>query len=173
MRARSPPAQTVNALPDRPRSSTSQARTSLCSWKPKRTAPGRRTSMSSSPLTMTAPPGRMCSSISALPRKMFSRVPKNSMCATPTLVIRQMVGCAMADRRRISPGWLVPISMMASSCSGSSRNSVSGTPVWLFRLPGVLNVRKREESTAASISFVEVLPTLPVTPMTGMSNRQR
>ena len=42
-----------------------------------------------------------------------------------------------------------------------------GTPIWLFRFPSVLSTAKRRCSTAAIISLAEVLPTLPVMPMTG------
>ena len=81
------------------------------------------------------------------------------------------VGMAMALRRAISPGWFMPSSITAACCAASMRNSVSGTPISLFRLPRV--ARRPSSPWAAArieaiISLTVVLPLLPVTPMTGM-----
>jgi hypothetical protein len=59
----------------------------------------------------------------------------------------EVLGAGVGDhadcraRDRASSGdlarWFAPISMTAASCSASSRSSVSGTPMWLLRLPRV------------------------------------
>jgi hypothetical protein len=66
-----------------------------------------------------------------------------------------------------------PISMTAASYVAFNRNSVCATPILLFRLPSVFSVRQRSRSTAVTISFVVVLPLLPVTATTGIENRAR
>ena len=95
------------------------------------------------------------------------------MCDTPMFVITAYCGRATAARRAISPKSLMPISTTAASCSGRRRNIVSGSPIWLFWLPSVFMVRKQEERARATISFVVVLPTLPVMPTTGIEKRER
>ena len=50
----------------------------------------------------------------------------------PTVVISATCGRAMRDRGAISPGLLIPISMMAKSVSWGMRAKVSGTPQWLL-----------------------------------------
>ena len=54
---------------------------------------------------------------------------------------------------------------MARSCSGVSRNSVSGTPMSLLKLPAVASTFPCVRSMAASISLTVVLPLLPVIAM--------
>src|SRR3569832_2153862 len=61
----------------------------------------------------------------------------------------------------------------AYRCRSLSRNSVSGTPRSLLRLPSVTRTSPRSRRIAAIISFTVVLPLLPVTPITGKSNRAR
>ena len=73
----------------------------------------------------------------------------------------------------ISPAWLAPISITAVPCSGRSRSRVSGTPMWLLRLPSVASTGPRAAHTAASICLVVVLPLLPVTPITGREKPAR
>ena len=75
--------------------------------------------------------------------------------------------------REISPKSDMPISSTAASVSSSMRNTVSGMPISLFRLPCVYIVRNFAFSTAAVISLVVVLPTEPVMPTTGMENSDR
>ena len=60
----------------------------------------------------------------------------------------------------------MPISTTATSVSGVMLISVLGAPISLFWLPSVLMMRKEEAITAATISLVVVLPTLPVMPIT-------
>ena len=61
---------------------------------------------------------------------------------------------------------------MAASLQGSSPNKVKGSPMVEFAFPLVLWTLI-EERAAATISFVVVLPTLPVIPMKGMLNFSR
>ncbi len=56
------------------------------------------------------------------------------MCWATTMVTTPTVGAASAVRAAISPGWFVPISTTAASCSEPSRKSVSGSPHWLLKL---------------------------------------
>ena len=83
------------------------------------------------------------------------------------------VGSAISHRRAISPSPLMPISMTAASWREARRSSVCGTPMWLLRLPSVFNVINRSARMAAIMSLVVVLPLLPLTATTGMSNRRR
>ncbi len=66
--------------------------------------------------------------------------------------------------RSISPKLLIPISTTAASVDSVNRNSVLGIPISLFRFPSVLMVSNCSDKTACTISFVVVLPTLPVKP---------
>ena len=75
--------------------------------------------------------------------------------------------------RAISPGMLTPISTMAASSSGVMRRTVMGRPIWLFALPAVFIVLRPAETAKATNSFVVVLPTLPVIPITGILKRSR
>ena len=80
-----------------------------------------------------------------------------------------MSGQAMPARRAISPGALEPISRIAASCSPDSSSSARGIPIRLFRFPGLRSTRRDRERRLNSISFVVVLPELPVIPTRGMS----
>ena len=104
---------------------------------------------------------------------MFSRVFMNSMCDTPMFVMTAMFGFATFAMRAISPGMLTPISTTAASSSGVMRRTVMGRPIWLFALPAVFIVLRPAETAKATISFVVVLPTLPVMPITGILKRSR
>jgi hypothetical protein len=100
----------------------------------------------------------------------------NSWCSRWALLTMPMVGSAMALRRPISPGWFMPSSTTAERCEGLSRNSVSGTPISLFRLPRVasrLSSPWAAARIAAIISLTVVLPFEPVTPITGKVNFRR
>ena len=67
----------------------------------------------------------------------------------------------------------MPSSITAASCARVMRETVIGTPSWLFRFPSVFSTRRRCDSTAAIISLAEVLPTLPVMPTTGSESVSR
>ena len=81
-------------------------------------------------------------------------------------VITPIPGSAMAARSASSPTSLVPSSQMQSSCSGSSRKSVNGRPRRLLWLRWVASVGTCGAQSAASMSFVDVLPFDPAMPIT-------
>ena len=83
------------------------------------------------------------------------------------------VGRAIRASAAISPKPEMPISTTAASCSGSMRETVIGTPIWLFRFPSVFRIVYRLARTPAIISLAEVLPTLPVMPTTGSESVAR
>ena len=89
------------------------------------------------------------------------------------LVMTPISGAQMCARRAISPGMLVPSSRITHSCSGASRNRVSGTPIWLLRLRSASRTLKRWETTAAVIRRVLVLPLDPVMATTAARLRWR
>ena len=84
-----------------------------------------------------------------------------------------MSGRTMAPRYSISPKWFMPVSITAASCSGARPSSVRGVPMSLLKFSGVLRTFSLAPSTAAIISLVVVLPTLPVICTKGISNRSR
>ena len=99
--------------------------------------------------------------------------PRNSVCWATTMVTTPTVGAASAVRAAISPGWFVPISTTAASCSGPRRRRVSGSPHWLLKLAADLSTAQRVPSTAAISSLVVVLPLEPVTATRGIAKRAR
>ena len=112
----------------------------------------------------------MWEKISHLALRMFSLEPRFSMWASPMLVMRATSGSTMPLRYSISPKWFIPISSTQSSCWRLSRSRVRGRPTSLLKLPSVLRTLNFSPSTAATMSFVVVLPTLPVTPTKGILN---
>ena len=56
----------------------------------------------------------------------------------------------------------MPSSTTATSGAVRSSSSDNGKPMWLFRFPLFRNTRYRADSSSAQISFVVVLPALPV-----------
>ncbi len=60
--------------------------------------------------------------------------------------------------------------MTANRSVGSIRNKVSGTPIWLFRLPRVARQLPACERIVEVISFAVVFPLLPATPTRGIEN---
>jgi len=105
--------------------------------------------------------------ISPSARATASRLPKPSRCSAPALVIMPMVGRAMPTRAATSPARLAPTSTTAKRCEGARRSSVSGTPMWLLRLPRVARQLPACPRIAAVISLAVVLPLLPATPTSG------
>ena len=89
------------------------------------------------------------------------------------LVITAQVGFTTAAMRAISPGMLTPISTTAAVWSFFRPHTVMGTPTWLFWFPAVFSTRNLAVRAWATISLAVVLPTLPVTPTTGMANCSR
>ena len=74
--------------------------------------------------------------------------------------------CAVRAKGPISPGWFIPISINAKSVSLGILAKVRGTPQWLLKLRTAAWTLPCTCSAARSISFVPVLPTDPVTPIT-------
>jgi hypothetical protein len=97
---------------------------------------------------------------------MFSLEPNRPIWAKPTFVITPTSGHAILESAAISPGARMAISTTATWCSGASSISVKGTPISLFILPDVAITLNPADSTDAIMSFVVVLPALPVTPTT-------
>ena len=88
-------------------------------------------------------------------------------------VITATSGFAARDSTLISPSALMPISITAAPWLSLSLKSVLGSPMSLLKLPSVRSVSYLAESAAYIMSFVEVLPTLPVTPQSFTANRSR
>jgi hypothetical protein len=85
-----------------------------------------------------------------------------------------------ADLRRailhssaIWPKPRIASSRMQTSVSGSSRQSVSGTPISLLKLASAAIVRATGAQSAARMSFVDVLPIEPVMPTMRAALRSR
>jgi len=89
------------------------------------------------------------------------------------VVISASSGPAISANRAISPGALVAISRTQTSASAGARRIVSGSPIRLFQLPGVLWTAGSPPSAEASISFTVVFPELPVMPTTRAPLRRR
>ena len=93
----------------------------------------------------------------------------NSRCSRCALFTSATVGCAMRASSAISPGWFMPSSITAIRWWRRRPSTVSGTPMWLFRLPAVAwaaspwAVRRMD----ATICVTVVLPLLPVTAISG------
>lgn len=105
-----------------------------------------------------------------------STLTMNSWCSRCALLISATVGWAMAASTSVSPGWFMPSSSTASRCCAVRRNSVSGRPMSLLRLPAVARRAASPTAhakTAEIISLTVVLPLLPVTATTGIGNRRR
>ena len=56
----------------------------------------------------------------------------------------------------------MPSSITATSAPCRSSNKESGRPRWLFKFPAFFTTRKRDPISSAMVSFVVVLPALPV-----------
>ena len=130
-------------------------------------------SLSSFPLSRICPFSLTWSKISVLARRTPSRFSRYSRWQVPMLVITAVSGRAIFASLCMSPKWEIPISRTAISSSSVSRKTVRGRPRSLLKFPSVLSVRSFRLRTEAIISFVLVLPTLPVTPVTGMPRMSR
>ncbi len=138
-----------------------------------RASPCQNAAKRSSALITAVPSGPSASNISPLPLATPSMPPNPSRCAWPALITRPTVGSAIAARCAISRRWFAPISMTAQRCAASSRHSVSGTPMWLLRLPCVTRHGPSSARIAPVISLTVVLPLLPVMPTTTPANERR
>jgi len=130
-------------------------------------------SSASSRLMTAVPWPSMTRKRSPFSSRIVSMDSSPSRWAGPTLVTRPTVGAAISVRRAISPRRFVPISRTAASWAPFIRKIVRGSPTRLLRLPSFLSRFFSCPMMAAAISFVVVLPVLPVTATTGMSNRAR
>ena len=126
-------------------------------------------SFSSSWFKMATPFSLRCANASVFAFKTPSSEPRFSKWHWPMLVITQISGFAVSASLCISPKSDIPISSAAISCSFCMPNIVRGSPISLLKFPAVLWTLYFSLNTAAIISFVLVLPTLPVIPMTFIS----
>ena len=79
-------------------------------------------------------------------------------------VTTPMSGRATSHSRVISPNPRIPISNTSTSVSSGALRIVTGRPCSLLKLRSFAVVRRVAAHAAAMRSFVDVLPTLPVTP---------
>ena len=112
-------------------------------------------------------------------RATASTLAMNSWCSRCALFTRLTVGAAMRASSAISPGWFMPSSITAAWCQRVSswrrRSTVSGTPMWLLKLPSVANAPSPHQACRMqpSICVTVVLPLLPVTAISGSWKRVR
>ena len=99
----------------------------------------------------------------------------NSWCSRWALLTSATVGAAQSANCDISPGWFMPNSNTAMRWWARKRNRVSGTPIWLLKLPWVANALADCHTCTieASICVTVVLPLLPVTAINGTANCAR
>ena len=126
----------------------------------------RGASRTSSPFTISGQFGFEPFSISSFAFRILSCEPSCSRWHIPIFVIIAMSGDAVFESLSISPKPDIPISITALSMLLSSLKSVFGRPISLLRFSSVFIVFPPADSARAVISFVVVLPTLPVMPMT-------
>ena len=122
---------------------------------------------------IATPPGGKASSSSAFARAMFSMLPSSSRCTGAIAVMTATSGRASSARLRICPAPRIPISATTISVSGSIRQRVSGRPISLLNPSSAATSRTCGRSSAARMSFVEVLPTEPVIATTRALLRSR
>ena len=96
--------------------------------------------------------------------------PTRSVCEWPTAVTTPMSGRATSHREVISPNPRIPISSTSTSVSSGALRIVIGKPCSLLKLRSFAVVLRSAEHAAEIRSFVDVLPTLPVTPTTVVSS---
>ena len=102
-----------------------------------------------------------------------SMPPNRSVCDEATAVTTPIVGDATSHSRAISRSPRIPISTTSASTPSGAPRMVTGRPCSLLKLR-MLAVTDRVAPRAAAIrSLVLVFPTLPVTPITGMSSLRR
>ena len=178
-RSRSPAGVATRArMPSTPRSSMAVARTVAPSTVPKVTIRpaklrARAITRGSSALQTSSVAAAARCRISALASAMASGDAKKPRCASPTFVHTRTSGSAISTSLLISPAWFIPSSITATSGLARSCISDSGRPMWLFRFPLFFTTRKRVASSSAIVSFVVVLPALPVIAITRVSAASR
>ena len=82
-------------------------------------------------------------------------------------------GSAIAASSAICPAPRIPISSTSTSVSSGARRTSSGSPISVLKLARDACTRRWGASIARSRSFVEVLPTDPVMPITCAPMRRR
>jgi hypothetical protein len=127
----------------------------------------------SSQLRMAVPPGGRLSTSSPLAAATPSRSPNISVWAAATDVTTPIVGRATRHSRAMCPGPLAPISNTTASASPGALARVSGKPNSLLNDRGLATVRRPADNAAAAMSLVDVFPTEPVMPATGIGSRRR
>ena len=106
---------------------------------------------------------------SALALATPSIPPRRAVCACPTRVTTPIVGEATSHKCVISPNPRIPISTTTVRAPLGVLMSVKGTPCSLLKLFGLAHTAVELRAPAMRF-FVEVLPTLPVTPTTATSD---
>ncbi len=180
--ARCPARSTITREPSVPAASRATMRTSAAAERPNvtrappRVGVARARTAGSSALATRVPSARTPSNRAPFSRATSSMVPPTPrVWARPTLTTTPTSGDAIDARAAISPRRLIPISSTAYLCAGSSWSTTAGKPMRLFKLPAVAWHAATEPRSAAQISFVVVLPALPVMPTTrlpGPASRQ-
>ena len=120
----------------------------------------------SSALSTATPSAGSASTSSPLACAIAATEPNSPRCAVPTLSTTPIRGGTAAASAAM---WPVPRAENSSTrwrVAWSARKAVQGRPSSLLNDSGGATVGPSGASTAASRSFVEVLPELPVTPTT-------
>ena len=108
--------------------------------------------------TTATPPEGSAAIASAFASATRSTVPRSSRCSGPMCGTTTIVGRAIAHSAATWPMPRIPISVTSTSVSGSSRHTVSGRPISLFRLRSAQIVGTCGAQSAPRMSFVVVLP---------------
>ncbi|GFI59737.1 hypothetical protein IMSAG044_00627 [Lactobacillaceae bacterium] len=135
----------------------------ICRWVRSFT---RSSNNGSSPLNTSVPSSFRPWAISIFASAILSRVPKNSICASPIIVITAMSGFTSLLKKSSWPKRSMPISTTTASVLDSMLRSVTGTPISLLKLAYVFVTLNCVLKIDAIISLVVVLPLLPVTATT-------
>ncbi len=124
--------------------------------------------------TTAVPPGGSAAIASAFASATRSTVPRSSRCSGPTCGTTTSVG---TRERHTAPrpgrGHASPVSATSTRVSGSSRHTVSGRPISLFRLRSAQMVGTWGAHSAPRMSFVVVFPVDPTTATTCASLFER
>ena len=119
------------------------------------------------------PPAGSDAIASAFASATRSTLPRSSRCSGPMCGTTTTCGCAISQSAEIWPSPRIPISVTRICVSGSSRHTVSGRPISLFRLFSAQIVRACGAQSAPRMSFVVVLPAEPTTATTCASLFER
>ena len=127
----------------------------------------------SSALSTAVPVAGRASTSSPLPRATPSIDPNSSEWARATQVTTPMVGRATPHSWAMWPIPLAPISTIVTPAPSGALARVSGTPSSLLNDAAEAQAEPAARQAARVRSLTEVLPTLPVMPITGPSRRSR